>query len=177
MAPSEQQGSLAGLRQWHCEIIQSATKGWCKNNTEIGDEDSASLKTSLMHLGCMIGIWMLVTTVMTGNRPVGNQEINPVTVGEGTGSPERRVVGQDGLATQIACSVRSNQERCCNKPKCTIPPGDPGRVGRRDPQPDGFNGSEQECPTNFEQMHLWQDVQEPKRLEDTSKPDEMSGGG
>ena len=90
----------------------------------------------------------------TGNRPVGNQGIDPVTVGEATGSPERRVVGQDGLATQIACSVRSNQEGCYDEPKCTIPLGDPARGGR-DPRQDGFNGSEQECPSNFEQMHLW----------------------
>ena len=82
----------------------------------------ASLKTSLMHLGCMIEMWTLVTTVTTGNRPVGNQGIDPVTVGEATGSSERRVVGQDGLATQISCSVRSNQEGCYDEPKCTIPP-------------------------------------------------------
>ena len=43
--------------------------------------------------------------------------------------PERRVVGQDGLATQIARSVRSNQEGCYDEPKCTIPPGDPERGG------------------------------------------------
>ena len=98
---------------------------------------------------------MLVTTVTTGNRPVGNQGIDPVTVGEATGNPERWVVGQDGLATKIAHSMRSNQEGCYDEPKCTIPPGDPERKGERDPQQGGFNGSEQECPTNFEQMHLW----------------------
>ena len=63
----------------------------------------------------------------TGNRPVGNQGIDSMTAGEATGSPERRVVGQDGLVTQIACSVRSNQEGCYDEPKCTIPPGDPER--------------------------------------------------
>ena len=73
--------------------------------------------------------------------------------------------------------MRSNQAGCSDEPKCTIPPGDPEREGGRDPQQDGFNGSEQECPTNFEQMHLWQEVQKSKRLKDTSKPDEMSGGG
>ena len=36
-------------------------------------------------------------------------------------------MGQDGLATQIACSVRSNQGRCYDEPKCTKPPGDPER--------------------------------------------------
>ena len=36
-------------------------------------------------------------------------------------------MGQDGLATQIACSLRSNQKRCYNETKCTIPPGDPER--------------------------------------------------
>ena len=65
----------------------------------------------------------------TGNRLVGNQGIDLVTVGEATGNPERRVVGQDGLATQIARSVRSNQEGCYDEPKCTIPPGDPERGG------------------------------------------------
>ena len=98
---------------------------------------------------------MLVTTVTTGNRLVGNQGIDLVAVGEATGNPERRVVGQDGLATQIARSVRNNQERCYDEPKCTIPPGDPERRGGRDPQQDGFNGNEQEFPINFEQMHLW----------------------
>ena len=75
----------------------------------------------------MIEMWMLVTTVTTGNRLVGNKGIDLVTVGEATGNPERRVVGQDGLATQIARSMRSNQERCYDEPKCTIPPGDPER--------------------------------------------------
>ena len=70
---------------------------------------------------------MLVTTVTTGNRPGGIQGINSVTVGEATGDPERQVVGQDGLTTQIARSVRSNQEGCYDEPKCTIPPGDPER--------------------------------------------------
>ena len=69
----------------------------------------------------------------TGNKPVGNQGIDPVTVGEATGSPERRVVGQDGLATQIACSVRSNQEGCYDEPKRSIPPGDPERGRKRSP--------------------------------------------
>ena len=54
------------------------------------------------------------TSWQPGNRP-----------GDGwSGSPERRVLGQDGLATQIACSVRSNQEGCYDESKCTIPPGD-----------------------------------------------------
>ena len=73
---------------------------------------------------------MLVTTVMTGNRLVGNQGIDLVTVGEATGDPERQVVGQDGLATQNACSVRSNQEGYYDEPKCTIPRGD-SRGGRK----------------------------------------------
>ncbi len=79
---------------------------------------------------------------LRGNR----KEIRELMVGEITGSPERRVVGQDGLATQIACTVRSNQEGCYDEPKCTIPPGDPERGRGRDPQLDGFN---------FELMHLW----------------------
>ena len=80
-----------------------------------------------MHLRCMIEMWMLVTKVTPGNRPVGNQGIDLVTVGEATGNSERRVVGQDGLTTQIACSVRSNQEGFYDEPKCTIPSGDPER--------------------------------------------------
>ena len=59
------------------------------------------------------------TSWQPGNRP-----------GDGwraTGNQERRVVGQDGLATQIVRSVRSNQEGCYDEPKCTITPGDPER--------------------------------------------------
>ena len=94
---------------------------------------------------------MLVTTVTTGNRLVGNQGIDLVMVGEATGNPERRVTGQDGLATQIARSVRSNQEGCYDEPKCAIPPGDPERgvveeiLNRMDLMETNRN----------EQMHLW----------------------